>query len=127
MKLKKSIKRKLFIAVILIIVVVVGAVVVINLPKKAKEEKTEVKVVNEVEKYGYQLKENKSKEYKKMFKELKDILSEEILDEEKYVTKITEMFIYDFYTLDDKSAKTDECTALCSVVGESVNSPVFLL
>ena len=29
------------------------------------------------------------------------------LDEQKYVTKLTEMFIYDFYTLDDKSAKTD--------------------
>ena len=58
MKLKKSVKRKLIIALILIVIVVVGVVVVINLPKKAKEEKTEVKVVNEVEKYGYQLKEN---------------------------------------------------------------------
>lgn len=107
MKLKKSIKRKLLIVVILIIILVVGAVVVINLPKNEKKEVTEVKVVNEVEKYGYQLKETKSKKYKKMFEELKDILSEETLDEEKYVTKITEMFIFDFYTLDDKSAKTD--------------------
>ena len=29
------------------------------------------------------------------------------VDEEKYVSKISEMFIYDFYSLDDKAAKTD--------------------
>ena len=107
MKLKKGVKKKLLIALILIVIVVVGVVVVINLPKKETEKVEEVKVVNEVEKYGYQLKETKSKKYKKMFDELKDILSEETLDEQKYVSKITEMFIYDFYTLDDKSAKTD--------------------
>ena len=107
MKLKKSVKRKLIIAIILIVILIVGIIVVINLPKKKNDKIEEVKVVNEVEKYGYQLKETKSKKYKKMFEELKDILSEEKLDEEKYVTKLTEMFVYDFYTLDDKSAKTD--------------------
>lgn len=107
MKLKKSVKRNIIIALILIVVLVVSVIVILNLPKKNQDTETPVKVVNEVEKYGYQLKETKSKKYKKMFEELKDILSEETLDEEKYVTKLTEMFIYDFYTLDDKSAKTD--------------------
>ena len=107
MKLKKGVKKKLILAIILIAIVAVVAVVIMNLPKKDKEKVTEVKVVNEVEKYGYQLKETKSKKYKNMFDELKEILSEETVDEEKYVTKLAEMFIYDFYTLDDKSAKTD--------------------
>ena len=107
MKLKKSVKRKIMIALTLIVMVVIGTVIVLNLPKKDNDKVEEVKVVNEVEKYGYQLKETKSKKYKKMFEELKEILSEKTLDEQKYVTKLTEMFIYDFYTLDDKSAKTD--------------------
>ena len=107
MKLKKSVKRKLFVIIALIIIVIVGVVVILNLPKDNKEKDVEVKVVNQVEKYGYELKETKSKRYKEMFKELKEILSEETVDEEKYVSKLTEMFIYDFYTLDDKSAKTD--------------------
>lgn len=107
MKLKKSVKRKLMLALIIIVIIVVGIVVVINLPKKENEKEVEIKVVNEVEKYGYELKENKSKKYKSLFEELKEVLSEETVDEEKYVSKITEMFIYDFYTLDDKSAKTD--------------------
>ena len=42
-----------------------------------------------------------------MFGELEEILNEKTVDEEKYVNKITQMFIYDFYSLDDKAAKTD--------------------
>ena len=42
-----------------------------------------------------------------MFKELKALLKESEVDEDSYVKKITEMFIYDFYTLSDKSSKTD--------------------
>lgn len=106
MKLKKGVKKKIIIAVVILLVVVLG-IVLLNLPKKTKEKEEVVKVVNEVEKYGYELKETKSKRYKKMFEELKEILSEEKVDEEKYVSKLIEMFIYDFYTLDDKSAKTD--------------------
>ena len=106
MKLKKGVKKKIIIAVVILLVVILG-IVLLNLPKKTKEKEEVVKVVNEVEKYGYELKETKSKRYKKMFEELKEILSEEKVDEEKYVSKLTEMFIYDFYTLDDKSAKTD--------------------
>ena len=106
MKLKKGVKKKIIIAVVILLVVILG-IVLLNLPKKTQEKEEVVKVVNEVEKYGYELKETKSKRYKKMFEELKEILSEEKVDEEKYVSKLTEMFIYDFYTLDDKSAKTD--------------------
>ena len=35
------------------------------------------------------------------------ILKKDPVDEEEYVKQITKMFIYDFYSLDDKSAKTD--------------------
>ena len=53
MKLKKSVKRKLFIIIALIIIIIVGAVVILNLPKDNKEKDVEVKVVNQVENYGY--------------------------------------------------------------------------
>ena len=105
MKLKKKTKIALIISIILIVLITIGIILITNKPK-TKEEET-IKVINKVDKYGYQLKETKSKRYKKMFEELKEILQEETIDEEKYVSKITEMFIYDFYTLDDKTAKTD--------------------
>ena len=72
-----------------------------------KEETKEIKVISKIDKYGYTLKENKPKEYKEMFRELEDILGEEKVDEKKYVSQISKMYIYDFYSLNDKVAKTD--------------------
>ena len=54
MKLKKSVKRNIMIALTLIVIVAIGVVIVLNLPKKENNKVEEVKVVNEVEKYGYQ-------------------------------------------------------------------------
>ena len=105
MKLKKKVKR-IIIAIIIIVLLGVCAF----LAKKMFFEKTEVqenKVLKTIDKYGYTLKDNKTSKYKKMFEELTEILAKEDIDEEAYVKKITEMFIYDFYSLDDKVSKTD--------------------
>lgn len=104
MKLKKKVKR-IILLVLFIAVAVVGFLIYQNHSKK--DEVKEVKVINQIEKYGYSLKENKPAKYKEMFEELKEILEAETVDEEKYVSKISEMFVYDFYSLKDKTAKTD--------------------
>ena len=105
MKLKKGVKKTL-ISVLLIVLIVIGGIFVYK--QFFKKEKTkEIKVVDNISKYGYKLKENKPEKYKKMFGELKEILSKDKVDEEAYVKKISEMFVYDFYSLDDKLAKTD--------------------
>lgn len=105
MKLKKKVKRTI-ITIILILIIAVGGYIAYKYYPQEKEVQ-ETKVVNEIKKYGYKLKDNKPKRYKRMFEELKDILEAKEVDEEKYLNKITEMFIYDFYSLDDKAAKTD--------------------
>lgn len=106
---KKRVKRKpkklLIIMFILIILVVVG--VAVYFLTFNKEEVKEAKVVSKIDHYGYELKSNKSTKYKKLFKELQEILSEKEVDEKKYVKKITEMFIVDFYSLEDHISKTD--------------------
>lgn len=106
---KKRVKRKpkklLIIMFILIILVVVG--VAVYFLAFNKEEVKEAKVVSKIDHYGYELKSNKSTKYKKLFKELQEILSEKEVDEKKYVKKITEMFIVDFYSLEDHISKTD--------------------
>ena len=66
------------------------------------KEVKEVKILNTIKEYDYKLKDSKTKKYKTMFAELEKILSEKPVDEEKYVEKISEMFIYDFYSLNDK-------------------------
>lgn len=105
MKLKKNVKY-LLIGLVIIIVFVLAIFSV----KKFffKEEKIkEAKVLNTIKEYNYVLKDNKSKKYQASFKELSKILSEKEVNEEEYAGKISEMFIFDFYSLADKSSKTD--------------------
>lgn len=105
MKLKKKVKRNIIIVLIMVIAAVGGYFAYKHF--FTEEKAKEVKVIDKIEKYGYRLKENKPKKYKKMFEELKEILEAKEVDEEKYAKKISEMFVYDFYSLDDKAAKTD--------------------
>ena len=104
MRLKKKVKRFLW---FLLLIILAGGGFYVYKTYYHKEEVKEAKVVNKIDKYGYNLKENKPEEYKKMFEELKEILEADEVDEEAYVKKISEMFVYDFYSLDYKSAKTD--------------------
>lgn len=106
MKLKKKVKRNILVVLILVAlcIIIFGVQKLINSNDKTTKE---VKIVNTIEKYGYNLKDSKSKKYKDMFKKLKEILEKDEVNEEEYVKQISKMFIYDFYTLNDKSAKTD--------------------
>ena len=105
MKLKKKVKKTILI--IFILIIVIAGIVLASKYIFNKDDTKELKVVDNISKYGYKLKENKPKEYKKMFNELKEILNAKEVDEEAYAKKISEMFVYDFYSLDDKAAKTD--------------------
>lgn len=105
MKLKKKIK--LMLIVIIVLAIAAGSVFVIYKVTNKKNAVKETKVLKTIDEYGYELKDNKSKRYTELFKELEKILLENEVDEEAYVKKIAELFIYDFYTLNDKTAKTD--------------------
>lgn len=105
MKLKKGPKRVLLIILLVLIVSTVGFVVYYFNFREGNVK--EVKVLNEIKGYGYKLKDNKSKQYKELFYELEKILKKDNVNEKDYVKTISKMFIYDFYTLDDKTAKTD--------------------
>lgn len=108
MKLKKK-PKMILIAIATIIAVVAIVIIAVTIAKGSGNGKDvkEVKVLKSIEAYNYHLKENKDKKYKTMFEELEKILREENVSDEAYVKKIAEMFIYDFYSLNDKTAKTD--------------------
>ena len=104
MKLKKSVKRFLF---FIAIVIIVGVGIITYSTVMKKDKVAEVKVLKEIKGYGYKLKDNKSESYKKLFAKLEEELKKDSVDEEKYAKLISEMFILDFYSLDEKVAKTD--------------------
>ncbi len=106
MHLKKK-PKVIIITVVSIITILLLGVIVLNVLGDSHKEVKAVKIENSIKKYGYNLKENKPQEYKDMFKELETILKKDEVDEKAYVEKIAEMFIYDFYSLEDKTAKTD--------------------
>lgn len=104
MKLKKKPKR---ILIGILVVVAVAAIAYAAINTFGGKEVKEAKVLKTIKKYGYTLKDNKTKRYQEMFAELDKILKKDPVDEEEYAKQITKMFIYDFYSQEDKSAKTD--------------------
>lgn len=109
---KRRINKKrvaLFIGILVIIIaIIIGLVSFLNKDNKGDDKKVaEVKTVETIKGYDYVLKENETKYYKKLFKELKKVLEADELDETKYAELVSELFIADFYNLDNKISKSD--------------------
>ena len=104
-KRKAKKKTKVFLIILLIIVLAVGGYFVYT--RFLSTTPTKIKKVDSIPKYGYTLKSNQPEEYRKMFNDLKEILAEDNVNKEAYAKKISQMFVYDFYSLDYKVAKTD--------------------
>lgn len=73
-----------------------------------KEEKTKkVKNISTIKEYDYVLKENATGYYKKLFKKLDSVLNKDKVDEEEYMNLACQMFVSDFFNLDNKVSKND--------------------
>ncbi len=102
MKLKKKAKIILFI----FFLVLLGGVIYYFFFYNNRSIKKSV-VLTKINDYGYVLKDSKNNAYQKEFKNLEKILKEKKVDEKKYAKSISKLFVIDFYSLDDKKAKTD--------------------
>ena len=60
-----------------------------------------------LELYGYTLDDEDTELYKTYFNELKEVLNEEDIDEEKYASLLVQLFVVDVYNLDNKLTSTD--------------------
>ena len=104
---KRKMKKGTKALIIIVILAILGVGGYFAYDHFFNKKPVEVKVVGNIDKYGYTLKDSHPAAYKKMFDELKEILLADTIDEEKYAKQISRMFIYDFYSLDYKKAKTD--------------------
>lgn len=66
-----------------------------------------VKEISSIKGYGYTLRENATDYYKKLFKKLDNVLSNNEVDMDEYSKLVCQMFISDFYNLDNKISKSD--------------------
>ena len=103
---KRRIKKKPIIILTLIILIAVGVAAYFIFFNKEEEKVAEIKNVDTIEGYDYTLSENATKYYKNLFKQLKDVLTADEVDEDKYASLVARMFLADFFNLDNKISKS---------------------
>ena len=104
-KRKISIKKIARFAILLVLFIIVVSTIVkalINADKKAS-----VKVVSELKDYNYVLKDNSTQYFHDLFYKLEDTLEKEEINEEEYAKLVGQLFLTDFFTLDNKTNKND--------------------
>lgn len=108
-KVKSKKKKKVIITIVTIIcviLVVVGGIFLISKlkPKKAVQE---IKVLDKLDDFGYELKENDTALFKTEYEAMKKNLNSDNVDEEEYVKSVAKLFIIDLYTINNKINKYD--------------------
>lgn len=104
-KMSKSKKRKIIIGILIVVLAILLIIFAITLGKK--EDDNQKKVVDEIKKFSYTVSETDTQLFKDTFKELKKVLSAKEIDNKEYAKLISELFVIDFYTLDNKNTKND--------------------
>ncbi len=104
-------KKKIILITTISIILIIGIIVAIILinKKKTQEEKVEntIEVLDKINGYDYNLEDRDTEIFKEKFNELKEILESDNIDDEKYASLISELFVIDLYTLDNKVSKYD--------------------
>lgn len=103
-------KKKIILISILVIVLIllgVGGYYFFFRQKPVDSPIKEVKVTNEITEYGYKLDDRDTKIFKEKWNELKELLSKEEIDENEYASLVSQLFIIDLYTIDNKISKYD--------------------
>ena len=112
-KTKRKVSKKKVIIALIILIIIVGGVIggYLLLNQNTKENKIiKIESTDTIEGYDYVLNSNATKYYKKLFKELKNVLESDEVNEAEYADLVVKLFIADFYNLDNKINKNDKNT-----------------
>lgn len=102
---KRRLKTWPIIILLIFIILIICIINIISSLNNSKKISTET--IDTIEKYNYNLKQNESTYYKKLFKDLKNELKKEKVDEENYASIVSKMFLTDFLSLDNAINKND--------------------
>ncbi len=93
--------------VLLLLIIGIMAVGIIKDIKGSKAQSAEI--VDSMEDYGYHLTDNNTDYFKKLYYQLKDLLSGDKNEdfEQEYAKLVAQLFVADFYDLNSKLDKTD--------------------
>ncbi|MEG0025812.1 MAG: hypothetical protein RR703_00430 [Bacilli bacterium] len=105
-KRKLSFKKVIKFVIILLLIVIVcyGAY---KLFIGNSNDKKVISVEDKIKGYGYNMDDNETAYYKELFKKLKVTLEAKKIDENKYASLVSQLFLADFFNLDNKINKND--------------------
>ena len=104
MKSRKK-RRGIFLKLFLLVLIIAAGVGVYYIHKKLNT--VTVNVVDEIDNFDYKLEDRDTELYKTTFEELKEVLKEKEVDNEKLASSIAKLFIIDLYTIKNKVNKFD--------------------
>ncbi len=99
--------KKKSIVIITILILLVGAATCYFMYNNKGKKVVKNEQVDSIKGYDYKLYNNSTKLYKELYGELKKVLEDKELDKEKYAELVGEMFVADFYNLDNKVTNHD--------------------
>jgi len=97
-------KKKRWIIILLLIIIVASLLLYFLV---IKNQATDAKVLDTIEKFGYHLEDRDTFVMKENFNKLKEILSADNIDYENYASTLSKIFIIDLYTMSNKLGKYD--------------------
>lgn len=106
-KIKKDNIFILILVIVLVALIISLVFMAKGILKKEKGTVRETQIVDKMDDYGYYLTDHNTKYYNELYDELKKVLSENPVDEEKYAKLIAQLFTVDFYDLNSKLSKSD--------------------
>ena len=100
-------KYKVILIIIIILMVLLAAsIVAVKLLSKS-DNKDAVKVVDSIDEFGYTLDDRDTELMKNTYNELKNVLSADEINYEEYAKKLSELFVIDLFTMDNKVNRYD--------------------
>lgn len=103
--MKRKTKKVIKYGLIIIIIVMVLLCAYYFLFVKNKND--EIKILDNIESYGYVLEDRDTSLYQEYFNKLKNELNKDEINDEEYAKDIASLFIIDLYTMNNKSSKQD--------------------
>lgn len=103
-------KYKILMIVIISIAVILGGLLIYQqffYKKPVETPVNTVTVTNTIDEYGYTLEDRDTVLFEEKFHELEALLNQEDFDQEEYVSLVSQLFIIDFYTIDNKISRYD--------------------
>lgn len=92
---------------IIIVLILLFLIVLVSLSFKSENINVQHKVLDRIDEYNYTLKDRDTDVMKSVFENLRNTLSEKNINEELYAEYLSELFIIDLFTLNNKDNKYD--------------------